>query len=522
MQAAVALAAVGVFIFAATRAGESTQKTPAPETAAGRVAATIPLGAQPTSVAVDGDLLWVGTTAGTLIRVDAVTNKVVGAPVEVAGAVANSIVRAGEGAVFLVAGDRLYRIDPTSGEVTARRRIDGQALGATLAGGQLWVTRRAAPQSGDHLATVQHFDAQTLAPAGLAVQTEDLPQDVDVTGATAWVANSGAGSVTRVDTDRGTSISSSVGGLPVAGVILGGKYWVTDFAGGYVTEIDAASGRHDGIVRVPGAVSIVAGDGGTLWVTSVPGEGRDAPARLVRLDPTARRVVGAPVQLGSDVGSPAFARGSVWVGSRSKSALLRIEPTSPAPAASPGPSVPTDTLSSGPLSAGTKRSGQFALPFDLTLKDDGWLGILARDNYAAVSRTTPTHAAVGLVLPDLSMGANGSASKISSAGRLVRDLSRDPRLTVRPLAATSVGGTPAIGLEVSARADAPAAPNYCDHVCVPVLAAGKLTITVDAGVQQELRIFERHGRVVVASLTAPAGSPELARMRATLATLRFR
>jgi hypothetical protein len=72
------------------------------------------------------------------------------------------------------------------------------------------------------------------------------------------------------------------------------------------------------------------------------------------------------------------------------------------------------------------------------------------------------------------------------------------------------------------RSDAAPVPSYCDRVCAPVLAAGTVTLTVDEGVDQELRIFERGGRVVVASLAAPAGSPELARMRDTLATVRFR
>lgn len=520
VAAALAAAAVAVILLAG--GDDKIAPQASPDTAAGRLAATIPLGAQPTSVAVDGDAVWVGTTAGTLIRVDPNTNRVVGEPIEVTGEnVTNGTVTAGEGAVFLITGNRLHRIDPTTGEVTARRQIDGRALGATVAGGQLWITRLARPGNRDRTATVERFDARTLAPVGSPLPTEDFPQDVDVSGAIAWVANSAAGSITRADTKAGTSTSSTIGGLPGAGVIDAGRYWVTDFGGGYITAIDTATGRHDGIVRVPDPVSITAG-GGALWVTSVPGTTSDASARLVRVDPLKRTVIGDPVELGPDVGWPAFGHGSVWVYSRPKRALLRIEPTTPASPAQPAASTPKDALTSGPLAPGTKRSERFAVPFDITLRDDGWLGIVARDSYAAVSRTAPTHATAGLVLPESSIAPDGSVSKITSARDLERDLRGDPRLTVTPLPSASVGGTPSIGLRVAARADATPVPAYCNRVCVPVLKAGLLTITIDEGVDQELRIFERGGRVVVATLTAPSGSPELARVRAALATLRFR
>ncbi|MEA2125885.1 MAG: eukaryotic-like serine/threonine-protein kinase, partial [Solirubrobacteraceae bacterium] len=118
--------------------GDTREAQPgAPSAAAGKIAATIPLGAEPTSVAFDGNAIWVGTTAGSLIRVDPATNRVVGAPIEVTGEdVTDGTVTAGAGAVFLITGNRLHRIDPATGEVTARRQIDGRALSATVAGGQ--------------------------------------------------------------------------------------------------------------------------------------------------------------------------------------------------------------------------------------------------------------------------------------------------------------------------------------------------------------------------------------------------
>jgi len=520
---AAALAGLAAFvILLAAGSDDPVQQTSTPGNASGRLVATIPLGAQPTSVAVDDDAVWVGTSAGTLIRVDPGTNRVVGDPIEVAGEdVTNGIVAAGEGAVFVINGNRLHRVDPGTGEVTARAQIDGRVLGATVGRGQLWVTRLARPGAGDRSATLQRFDARTLAPAGQPLETEDFPQDVDLSGNTAWIANSAAGSVTRADTFSGTSTSSTVGGLPGAGVVAGGKYWVTDFGGGYVMAIDTKTGAPDGIVRVPAAVSVAAG-GGALWVTSVPGTTENASGRLVRVDPVRRTVVGDPVDLGPGIGWPAFGHGSVWVYSRPERALLRIEPAVPAPAARPAPAAPANGLLPGPLPPGPKRSDRFALPFEIAPKGDGWLGIVAGDDYAAVSRIRPTHATVGLVLPEGRIKPDGTDAEIGSAKSLADEFRNDPRLKVASLGDGPVGGTKSIGLKVSARADATPVPEYCSRVCVPVLKAGLLTITVDEGVDQELRIFERGGQVAVATVTAPSGSPELARLRATLATLRFR
>jgi sugar lactone lactonase YvrE len=524
VAAALALG-LSILVFLLTRGESNHTATPAaqepqpsPSSAAGRLTATIPLRVQPTSVAVDGNAVWVATTAGTLVRVDPGTNAVAGAPIKVAGKVEHSTVRAGEGALFLATGSRLFRVDPASGKVTARRQIDGIAQGMTVAGGSVWVTRIASPKSRDRSSTLQRFDAHTLAPVGGPLRTEAFPQDVDVSGHTAWVANSAAGSVTQADTARGTSTHSTIGSFPGAGVVSAGKYWVTDDAGHYVTEIDAATGRHEGIVRVPGAVSITAG-GGSLWVTS---EDSDGAGRIVRVDPVTRRVIGRPVDVGRGIGWPVFGHGSVWVYSGSKRALVRIEPASPAPAARPARPTRADALLPGPLSPGTKTSAGFALPFSVDLEGDGWLGITAGNAYASVSRTTPTRTGIALVLPSARVRPDGSASKIASAEGLVRELRRDPRLTVTLLPAPQVGGAPAIPLKVTVRSDAAPVPSYCDRVCAPVLTAGTVTLTVDEGVDQELRIFDRGGRVVVASLAAPAGSPELARMRATLDTVRFR
>jgi YVTN family beta-propeller protein len=248
-----------------------------------RVRATISVGARPTSVAVTSGGVWVSAVgARKLVEVDPSTGHIVK---EVTGAFED--VDAAFGSLWAAEwakapadlsrwrGRSVARIDPTTGRVVARIRLDGIVLDVTHAFGEVWATS---------------FDRPWL-----------------------WRIDPRTNRVTaRIDLGRTQSrITAGFGAL-----------WTTVARGG-LARIDPQGRRPVRTVQVPGGFSdFLAAGAGAIWVASYDEARRGT---LVEIDPRSRRVRQA-IQVGLGPQGLAVGFGSVWVGDLEDAMLWRLNP----------------------------------------------------------------------------------------------------------------------------------------------------------------------------------------------------
>jgi DNA-binding beta-propeller fold protein YncE len=212
--------------------------------------------------------------------------------------------------------------------------------------------------SGEAVSTPRSTPAATTASL-VRTATGPVGLTVDSRGRV-WVANAGAGTVSRLDpTSRKADRTTKVGQAPLRLAVLDGGIWVTVFSDGVLRRLDEVTGRVTRTVRTgpepeglttafgfvwvvvqasgellridPGkgrvtkryhvgtGPRLVSAGGGALWVSDFE------TGRLVRVDPGTGRVRGSPV-LCEGLQGIAFAAGRVWVTCTSDQALLGVDP----------------------------------------------------------------------------------------------------------------------------------------------------------------------------------------------------
>jgi YVTN family beta-propeller protein len=160
--------------------------------------------------------------------------------------------------------------------------------------------------------------AATGQPAGTVedrIRVGDSPAGVGLENGSAWVANEGDGTVTRVDlgTRRVRGAPIRVGKNPRAVATAGGSVWVANFGGGSVTRIDARSGRVVQTVPVgQGPLDIAVGQT-SVWVST-------QEARIVRIDARSGGVVEPDIGVKA-VGALDLGRGRLWIADRNDGTL---------------------------------------------------------------------------------------------------------------------------------------------------------------------------------------------------------
>jgi streptogramin lyase len=236
---------------------------------------------RPMSIASDGTSVWLFTAAGKLLRIDANTNTI-----------ATSV--------------DLPR--PTN----AFQGLSGNESG-------LWVT------DWDE-SVVLRFDPETLRFVS-ETAVESQPKGVVAVPSGVWVANTHAGTVTRID-PSGTAKALSI---PVGRAGLSGPNWLTEGFGsiwvdvpntGSVVRINQSTGVVEATIRVPSPTVACGGLGlgpDAVWVSSC-----DTGPRVTRIDPVTNTAVGT-VDLGGRGYTFAMIDGRPWV-SVEGGQLVRIDP----------------------------------------------------------------------------------------------------------------------------------------------------------------------------------------------------
>jgi YVTN family beta-propeller protein len=316
-RAAAALAtatALALVIWVGVRGSErDTPIVNPPPSSLGRVAATIPVGADPVDVLVDQDAVWVANAAqGTVSRVDPATNTMtqtiqVGRnPIRlVAGFgsiwVANNTeqtisridartgqplatiptptqpanqLAVGAGSVWALAGYLPLRIDPATNQAVFVdadwELVDG---GLTVAGGRVWLSGRAYPG----VQPIVRVDPATNRKA------DTIPTKADgalaVGGGSVWHAGITTQTIYRLDPRSGHTLAEiPIGVVAKYMTAADGSLWVGSDSG-RVTCIDMATNKVSGTFQVEGRAPAVAAGLGAVWIVDT------AHGTLLRVQP---------------------------------------------------------------------------------------------------------------------------------------------------------------------------------------------------------------------------------------------
>ena len=211
--------------------------------------------------------------------------------------------RAGETAVLLDRSPRrrsLARRPMLLGGAALLMACAG-ALAVLAASGDDPAPKRAllAGAKGPPVGTIEQRIPVGDSPAGVGIETDS-----------AWVANEGDGTVTRIDlsTRRVRGKPIRVGKNPRAVATGAGAIWVANFGGGSVTRIDADSGRVLQTIAVGrGPIDIAVGRD-SVWVST-------QEARVIQLDARSGQVVDPDIGVKAE-GALDLGLGRLWIADR--------------------------------------------------------------------------------------------------------------------------------------------------------------------------------------------------------------
>ena len=142
------------------------------------------------------------------------------------------------------------------------------------------------------------------------VQVGDSPAGVGLENDSAWVANEGDGTLTRINLKRRAVVGDPirVGKNPRAVATGGDSVWVANFGGGSVSRVDAVAGRVRQTIPVGrGPIDIAVGRD-YVWVSTEEG-------RVVRIDARSGKVVDPDIGVKAQ-GALDLGLGRLWIADR--------------------------------------------------------------------------------------------------------------------------------------------------------------------------------------------------------------
>ncbi|MEY3361445.1 MAG: hypothetical protein RL531_1164 [Actinomycetota bacterium] len=190
------------------------------------------------------------------------------------------------------------------------------------------------------------------------------PVGIAVTSNRIWIANSGSGTVTKINPNANTTIATvTVGAEPGPIAYDGTAIWVGNRGDGTVTRVDASANTVVTTIDVEGTPGGIATDGTSVWVTVTE---RDL---AVRIDPASNAIV-ATAAAPESPGPIAFDGRHLWVGGTS--AVRVIDPTTGAQVAEiPVASGPVQALQSDGAAMWVAADAPEILPIDLASRAAG-------------------------------------------------------------------------------------------------------------------------------------------------------
>jgi YVTN family beta-propeller protein len=175
-----------------------------------------PSAASATAVAFGRDVWVANPTAGTLERLDPPYTGIAGT-VRLSGV--PRLVAAGEGAVWVVGGKTLWKMDAGVQRVVARSRLPFAAQGVAAGNGGVWLVDR----RGGTIARVDPATARVVK----RIRVGRAPAAVATGQGAVWVANNGDGTVSKIDPSRNSVVKTIRTGSEPIDLVAGlGAVWV--------------------------------------------------------------------------------------------------------------------------------------------------------------------------------------------------------------------------------------------------------------------------------------------------------
>ena len=280
------------------------------------VSSPIPVGRGPVRVATGDGEVWATSAAeGTLSKIDPRTLEVAAPPVRVGSGVSG--VAVGEGSVWVSSPrqGRVLRVDPGSGRVLARIDVGGSPGAIAVGDGKVWV----ADEAGAGVSAINALNG-TVYKRGIVPHAAPLRLAVGAGGL--WVSSASTSAVRRIDLGSADAGAPILAGRGPAGVtVAGGLVWVANSRAGTVTRVDPSLHTILGDpIAVGGAPGGIDAGPETVWVTN------SADDTVSRIDIATAKPTGDPIDVGPDPGAVAVGADAVWVANNGDGTVTRIEP----------------------------------------------------------------------------------------------------------------------------------------------------------------------------------------------------
>ncbi len=276
----------------------------------------IPIGKGPLRVAAGDAEVWATSAPdGTLSKIDPQTLEVAGPPIRVGSGVSG--VAIGEGSVWVSnpRQGRVLRVDPGSGRVLATIDVGGSPGAIAVGDGRVWV----ADEAGKGVTAINALNGRVYksdivphaAPLRLAVGAGGL-----------WVSSASTSAVRRIDLGSADADAPILAGRGPAGVtVAGGLVWVANSRAGTVTRVDPSLHTILGDpIPVGGSPGGIDAGPETVWVAN------SADDTVSRIDIASAEPTGSPIDVGPDPGAVAVGADAVWVANNGDGTVTRIEP----------------------------------------------------------------------------------------------------------------------------------------------------------------------------------------------------
>jgi DNA-binding beta-propeller fold protein YncE/predicted Ser/Thr protein kinase len=276
----------------------------------------IPIGKSPLRVAAgDGEVWATSAPDGTLSKIDPKTLEVAGPPVRVGSGVSG--VAVGEGSVWVSSprDGRVLRVDPGSGRVLARIGVGGSPGAIAVGGGRVWV----ADGTGAGITAINALNGKVYK-RGIVPHAAPLRLAVGAGGL--WVSSASTSAVRRIDLGDAIAGEPILAGRGPAGVtVAGGLVWVANSRAGTVTRIDPSLHTILGDpIPVGGSPGGIDAGPETVWVAN------SADDTVTRIKLSNGEPSGDSIAVGPDPGAVAVGADAVWVANNGDGTLTRIEP----------------------------------------------------------------------------------------------------------------------------------------------------------------------------------------------------
>jgi peptide/nickel transport system substrate-binding protein len=253
----------------------------------------------------------------SLAAIDTDTNRVVG---QVAVGTRPGAITFGSGSLWVANLDdqTISRVNPTTLRTLRTIPVADPPTGIAAAAGGVWVvaSNAAAPSISARRIDPQFDRIGQKVTIGTVVPGS--PGAVAAQGDALWVAPY-SGELTRLAAQTGRIVEHVDPNAAPGGIDVGaGAAWMTDSFAGNVIRVDHATGLVTPLAVGPGPSGIAVGGGG-VWVTV---RGAD---KVVRIDPGTRAVTDT-IAVGRSPTGVSVGAGSVWVANSGDGTVTRIDP----------------------------------------------------------------------------------------------------------------------------------------------------------------------------------------------------